>query len=350
VTIENRPIEIFCGTGGVGKTTLATSRAFDLASKGNKTLLITIDPARRLKQILKLNDDHAGIVSQVNSQDIFKDSKDSYSLDALLLSPEVTLKRVLLGQHNLDKDLDNRILDILTRPHGGLNEIMAIIEVQHQLNTGLYDSVILDTPPGKHFIDFLNATQKINAFFDKSFVEIFNYLGKNIGDEKSGNKLFGSIMASGVKKLLKYLEKVTGEDFIEVFIDAVITLYKNKDVFTQALNFEEKLKDSESSNWFLVTSVEQHKLKQAAELKQSAIDFMHSNTYLTINKCIPEDFRAWEPDVSSSLNKLKNTMLERENRLKEFAKNNFTTVLCFHEVLSTTPAEHVGELSKEWTF
>ncbi len=350
MNIPNRPIEIFCGTGGVGKTTLATSRAFDLASKGHKTLLITIDPAKRLKQILNLNDEQSGVVSTIKSSDILENTENEYGLDALLLSPEITLKRVLLGQHNLDQELDNRILNILTRPHGGLNEIMAIIEVQHQLNTGLYETVILDTPPGKHFIDFLNATQKINAFFDKSFIEIFNYLGKGIGSEgRAPKKLIGTIMASGVKKLLKYLEKVTGEDFIEVFVDAVITLYKNKDVFTQALNFEDKLKDASYSNWFLVTSVEQHKLKQAAELKQSAIEFMHSNTYLTINKCIPEDFRSWEPGVNSSLNGLKNTMLDRENGLKEFARNNFSTVLCFHEVLGTTPSQHVSELASEWT-
>jgi len=352
VTIPHRPIEIFCGTGGVGKTTLATSRAFDLASKGHKTLLITIDPAKRLKQILKLDDDQAGIVSTVKSSDIFEDSQEDFDLDALLLSPEMTLKRVLLGQHNLDGQLNNRILEILTRPHGGLNEIMAIIEVQHQLNTGLYETVILDTPPGKHFIDFLKASQKINAFFDKSFVEIFNYLGKSVDSDKpkASKKLIGSIMATGVKKLLKYLGKVTGEDFVDVFIDAVATLYKNKEVFTQALNFEDKLKDATSSNWFLVTSVEQHKLQQAAELKQSAIDFMHSNTFLTINKCIPHDFREWQIPVNSSLNNLKNTMLERENRLKEFAKNNFTTVLCFHEVLDTSPSQHVANLTKEWTF
>ncbi|MBT6324576.1 MAG: AAA family ATPase, partial [Bdellovibrionales bacterium] len=58
--IKHKPIEIFCGTGGVGKTTLATSRALFLASKNLKVLLITIDPAKRLKQILSLNDDDSG--------------------------------------------------------------------------------------------------------------------------------------------------------------------------------------------------------------------------------------------------------------------------------------------------
>ena len=126
------------------------------------------------------------------------------------------------------------------RPSGGMNEIMAIIEVQSQIEAEKYDCIVLDTPPGKHFLDFLNASKKIDRFFDKSYIEIFKYFGKSISTQTSSRKgkLLGRIVSSGVKKLLTYLEKVTGKEFVETFIEAIFTLHQNKHYFLKALTFQ----------------------------------------------------------------------------------------------------------------
>ena len=65
VTLSTKSFEIFCGTGGVGKTTLATARALNLAKSGKRVLLITIDPAKRLKDLLNLTGDSVGEVTPV---------------------------------------------------------------------------------------------------------------------------------------------------------------------------------------------------------------------------------------------------------------------------------------------
>ena len=175
-------------------------------------------------------------------------------------------------------------------------------------------------------------------------------MGKSFEGSRTQNiskKILGGIVAKGVKKLLSYLDKVTGQMFVEEFIDAVSGLYQNREYFLEGLELEEKLKIQSFSNWFLVTSVEQQKVTQAGELKDQAVQFMHYDNFLIVNKTLQKQLSDWNPQ--SDINKaLKDSMIFREEMIMSFSRKNFNRILEFEEILSDSPSEHVLKLSESW--
>ncbi len=342
MALSSKSFEIFCGTGGVGKTTLAAARAISLAELGKRVLLITIDPARRLKDVLGLTDSSLGEVTEVQMNGV--------KLHALLMSPEKTIQRMSLSSSAPDL-ASNRIVQILSKPYGGMNEILSLVEVQMQFESGNFDVIVLDTPPGAHFLDFLEGLDKIRTFFDQNFVEIFTYLGQKTGQTRKkffGMGLINRVVSAGVKKLLGYLQKVTGAQFIDDFIGAVQIIYESREAFLKGLSLQNRLKERESCNWFLVTSVEQGKAQEALEMKAHASHFIHQDHYLVLNKCLEGELKGWEP-TASNLQVLKTSIEGREKRLKDTLKKTFPTVLEFPEVISLSPVDHIKLLTKNWT-
>ena len=339
--LTTKSFEIFCGTGGVGKTTLATARALSLSRSGLRVLLITIDPARRLKDILGLSEESVGEVTPVELE--------GARLHALLMSPEKTIRR-MAKEFNTPDLANNRIVQILSKPYGGMNEILSMVEVQMQFESGAYDVVVLDTPPGAHFLDFLESLEKIRSFFNQNFVEIFTYLGQKTA--KAGKKVFGMglinrFISGGVKKLLGYLQNVTGAQFIDDFIEAIQIIYQSRDAFLKGLSLQDKLKSKTECNWFLVTSVEQGKAEEAIEMKTHASHFIHQDHFLVLNKCLEQELQDWAPE-SPYLSNIKNSLRDKEINLKLQLKDAFPVVLEFPEVISLSPTDHIRNLTEKW--
>ena len=341
-------IEIFCGTGGVGKTTLATSRALFLAKKDQKVLLMTIDPSKRLKQILNIHESKTGEIQNISCHLFEPDKKENqYSFDAILAIPSTTIKRIIKPNGT-----QNPILHILSQPYAGMNEIMAIIELHYYFSKNIYDVIILDTPPGKHFIHFLHSAQKISKFFNPRFIYIFQLFKKSIQkiSPHSSKTKISPLVIGGFKKLFHHLEKVTGNYFIDEFIDTILTLYNHKNAFLTPLTFQKLLRDPNYSHWFLVTSIEQQKIFEAKEIKKEAEKLFHGNMTLIVNKCLEEYLNQWTcPEHEYDLLQLKQSIQKVENKIKNQAKQDFDHVIEFPEILSNDVQQHINVLTQYWS-
>ncbi len=176
------PVEIWLGSGGVGKTTLAAASAIAAAQHGKKVVVLTIDPARRLADTLGLKHEAGpslGRVPQLGNEPVALDGpwsdrgakpdSEPGALWAAMLDPVATFESLIRDHGDPDeveRVLNNRLFATIINSLGGINEYMAA-ERLHQLHHDpRFDHVVIDTPPSRHAIDFLDSPGRIIDFVD----------------------------------------------------------------------------------------------------------------------------------------------------------------------------------------
>jgi len=151
-----------CGVGGVGKTTLSAALALAWARAGWRTVVITVDPARRLADALGLADlgDVASGVALPGADD---------RLDALMLDPRAAFDRAI---RRLTDDperaaalMDNRYYRAVSERLGGTPEYMALVELHQLVQLDRWEVVIVDTPPAQDALDLFRAPERLTRIF-----------------------------------------------------------------------------------------------------------------------------------------------------------------------------------------
>ena len=202
---ENRLI-ICVGSGGVGKTTTAAAIGLDAARQGRKVLVLTIDPARRLANSLGLN--------QFGNEEtqISLDAAITGELWAMMLDTQSTfdalIRRVSPDEQTRERILNNRVYRHMSDSFGGSQEYMATEQLYEVVVSGRYDLVVLDTPPVKNALDFLESPGRLVQFLDK---RILSWFLSPYEEKRVVGRLFRGTSAM-VFKLLGY---VFGRDFLD---------------------------------------------------------------------------------------------------------------------------------------
>jgi len=205
--VQQHRVVVSAGSGGVGKTTVAASIGVWGALQGRRTAVLTIDPARRLATSLGL--ETLGHDAREIPRDVFT---------AQGLSPTGPLSAMMLDQKGAwdalvdryapadarERILANPFYQHLSQTFAGSQEYMAIEQLCLLVDGGAYDLVVVDTPPTRHALDFLEAPKRIDDFLDKSIVKWFvrPYFSAGFSAFRAVNRTAGF--------LLHRLEQATG--------------------------------------------------------------------------------------------------------------------------------------------
>lgn len=292
MTLPRRKIYITCGTGGVGKTTLSAALGIRLAMEGRRVVVITMDPAKRLATSLGLDKDAEGaaraklcseptdltsilsaslqldpkIPKQVSGQfwALMPDTRSTFEQFVRELAPDPKVA---------ERVLKSRIFEIFAKEFSGTNEYMALEKLEALERDTRFDAIVLDTPPSRNTLAFLEAPRVLNQFFDE---RIMKWL------VLPSQKIF----AFGIKKALGVLETLTGAGFMTDLIDFAQALFEVRARFVINLTRIEKLLASSQVGFLLVTALAPDTLDEAkAFLKQLEAKKYHWDGVL-LNRCL----------------------------------------------------------------
>jgi anion-transporting ArsA/GET3 family ATPase len=208
--LEGRSICICAGSGGVGKTTTSAAIAAGMAARGKRVAVLTIDPAKRLADSLGLPE--LGNTERRVDPALFTEAgvaAEDGELWAMMLDAKATFDEVV-RKHAPDEEtreriLENRIYRQISNALAGSQEYMAMEKLFEIHQEGRYDLLVLDTPPSRNALDFLDAPRRLTQFIEGRSLQVF-IKPTGLGMRVLGR---GTSVAFGV------LKRITGLDLIE---------------------------------------------------------------------------------------------------------------------------------------
>lgn len=216
--IETRKLLVCVGSGGVGKTTTAASLALAGALAGRRTLVLTIDPARRLATSL-------GLQEFGNTEVRIKlDPEVKGELWAMMLDAPSTLRdvirRVASSEAQREALFGNRIFQAVAGSFSGSQEYMATERLYDVYSSNRYDLIILDTPPVKNALDFLESPGRLVRFLDRQIMKWF--LSSPEEERQFGRRL----LAGTTSVVFRLLGHIFGKEFLGE-LTAFFSLFKD---------------------------------------------------------------------------------------------------------------------------
>ena len=245
-------ILVCCGSGGVGKTTTAAALALRAAEQGRTVCVLTIDPARRLAQAL-------GLVELDNTPRAVRgfDASAGGALDAMMLDMKATFDEVIEAHASPEKAaeiLSNPFYVALSSSFAGTQEYMAMEKLGQLHAHGAWDLIVVDTPPSRSALDFLDAPERLSALLDGRFIKLL--LAPTKGPAR--------LLTTGFGLVTSTLNKVLGSQVLtdmQTFVAAFDTLFGG---FRERAKQTFSVLQDEQTAFFVIATAEPAALREAS--------------------------------------------------------------------------------------
>jgi anion-transporting ArsA/GET3 family ATPase len=212
-------IIVCCGSGGVGKTTAAAAIGLRAAERGRHVVVLTVDPARRLAQSMGLT-----YLDNIPRPVAAADSPAGGSLHAMMLDMKRTFDEIVEAHTDPDRAaqiLANPFYQSLSSSFAGTQEYMAMEKLGQLHRTDEWDLIVVDTPPSRSALDFLDAPQRLGRFLDGRLIRLLTA-------PASPGRGYMKVLNAGFSIVTGTLTKVLGAQVLkdmQTFVTAFDTMF-----------------------------------------------------------------------------------------------------------------------------
>ncbi|MET7652568.1 MULTISPECIES: ArsA family ATPase [unclassified Streptomyces] len=247
-------IVVCCGSGGVGKTTTAAALGLRAAERGRKVVVLTIDPARRLAQSM-------GIDSLDNTPRRVKGVEGDGELHAMMLDMKRTFDEIVEAHADADRAtaiLGNPFYQSLSAGFAGTQEYMAMEKLGQLRARDEWDLIVVDTPPSRSALDFLDAPKRLGSFLDGKLIRVL------LAPAKVGGRAGMKFLNVGMSMMTGALGKLLGGQLlkdVQTFVAAMDSMFGG---FRTRADATYKLLQAPGTAFLVVAAPERDALREAA--------------------------------------------------------------------------------------
>jgi anion-transporting ArsA/GET3 family ATPase len=249
-------IIVCCGSGGVGKTTTAAAVGLRAAERGRHVVVLTVDPARRLAQSMGLSslDNTPRPVAGVAAD-------QGGSLHAMMLDMKRTFDEIVEQHADPDRAaqiLANPFYQSLSSSFAGTQEYMAMEKLGQLRRAQEWDLIVVDTPPSRSALDFLDAPQRLSRFLDGKLLRLLT------APAKVGGRAYLRVLNAGFGMVTGVLTKILGAQVlrdVQTFVTALDTMFGG---FRERADYTYQLLRAPGTSFLVVAAPEPDALREAS--------------------------------------------------------------------------------------
>lgn len=244
---------VCCGSGGVGKTTTSAALGVRAAERGRRTVVVTIDPAKRLAQALGL----ATLASEPGRVERVEPGE----LHAMMLDMRRTFDEMVQTHATPERAsaiIANPFYQTISSSFSGTQEYMAMEMLGQLAASGEWDLIVLDTPPSRSALDFLDAPQRMSTFLDGRIIRLL------AAPARSGGRGLMKIVGAGFSIFAKIVSSIIGGQMLadaSAFVQAFDTMFGG---FQERATATYELLRSPGTAFVVVAAPEPDALREAA--------------------------------------------------------------------------------------